>query len=131
MDREKRSQLGRCALLVDGGEGFVGSGEERGGFVEDDGNGDVTEEGFKFPLVLEGVKESAVFHFFKNFYGDSASNVNAAERQNFQGEISGFGTIDGGPKIQGIRADAAGLVQAAAVDLRGGDGLGSFPQSVP
>src|SRR5260370_42662829 len=107
MDREKRSQLGRCALLVDGGEGFVGSGEERGGFVEDDGNGDVTEEAFKFPLVLEGVKESAVFHFFKNFYGDSASDVDAADRQNFQCENSGFGTIEGGPNVQVIRADSA------------------------
>src|SRR5438445_13145917 len=117
-------------LLVDGGEGFVGGAEERGGFVEDDGNGDVAEEALKFPFVLEGVKESAVFHFFKNCYGDAAGDVNAAERQHFQGEIPGFGAIDGSPEIQGVRADAAGFVQATAGDLWSGIGVGIFKRCV-
>ncbi len=66
-------------LLVDGGEGFVGGAEKRGGFVEDDANGDVAEEAFKFPLVLEGVKESAVFHFFEDLDGDAAGDVNRSK----------------------------------------------------
>src|SRR6266481_5184015 len=111
---------GQWELLVGGGEGFVGGTEEGGGFVEDDGDGDVAEEAFEFPLVLEGVEENSVFHFFENFDGDAAGDVDAAERQNFQREISGFGAIDGGPKIQGVGTHAAGLIQATAGDLRGG-----------
>src|SRR5256885_7466384 len=51
-------------------------------------------------FVLEGVEENAVFHFFEDFYGDAAGDVNAAERQDFQGEISGFGAVDGGPRSE-------------------------------
>src|SRR6266478_924187 len=89
----------RWELLVGGGEGFVGGAEERGGFVEDDGDGDVAEEAFESPLVLEGVEKGAVFHFFEDFDGDAAGNVDAAERQNFQRQIPCFRAIDGGPKI--------------------------------
>src|SRR5216684_2252669 len=77
---------GQWELLVGGGEGFVGGTEEGGGFVEDDGDGDVAEEAFEFPLVLEGVEENSVFHFFENFDGDAAGDVDAAERQNFRRE---------------------------------------------
>jgi len=90
------------ALLAAGSEGFVGGAEERGGFVEYDREGNIAQEAFEFPLVLEGVEENAVFHFFENFDGDAAGNVEAAERQNFQSEISGFSTIDGGPEIEGV-----------------------------
>src|SRR5260370_3796845 len=125
--RELKTALPRrWALLVDDGEGFVGGAKERGGFVEDDGYGDVTEETLEFPFVLEGVEESAVFHFFQNFYSDAASDVNAAEGEHFEGEISCFVAIAGAPEIQGGGADAAGLVQAAACDFRGGVGVGIF-----
>src|SRR5438445_11385908 len=117
-------------LLVDGGEGFVGGAEERGGFVEDDGDGDIAEEAFEFPFVLEGVEENTVFHFFENFYGDASCDVDAAERQNFQREIPCFGAIDGGPEIQGVGTHAAGLVQTAAGDLRGGIGVRIFERRV-
>src|SRR6266851_3972478 len=121
---------GQWELLVGGGEGFVGGTEEGGGFVEDDGDGDVAEEAFEFPLVLEGVEENSVFHFFENFDGDAAGDVDAAERQNFQREISGFGAIDGGPKIQGVGTHAAGLIQTTAGDLRGGIRIGIFKRRV-
>src|SRR5712692_9511849 len=121
---------GQWELLVGGGEGFVGGAEEGGGFVEDDGDGDVAEEAFEFPLVLEGVEENSVFHFFENFDGDAAGDVDAAERQNFQREISGFGAVDGGPEIQGVGTHAAGLVQATAGDLRGGIRVGIFKRRV-
>src|SRR6266446_4240000 len=118
------------ALLVAGGEGFVGSAEEGSGLVEDDGDGDVAEKALKFPLVLESVEESTVFHLFEDFDGDAAGDVNAAERQNFQREIPCLGTIDGSPEIQGIRADATGLVQTAAGDLWSGIGVGIFEGGV-
>src|SRR5712692_2220969 len=121
---------GQWELLVGGGEGFVGGTEEGGGFVEDDGDGDVAEEAFEFPFVLEGVEESAVFHFFEDFDGNAAGDVNTAERQNFQREIPCFGAIDGGPEIQGVGTDAAGLVQTAPGDLRGRIGVGIFERGV-
>src|SRR6266700_5819073 len=113
----------RRALFA-GGEGFVGGAEERGGFVEDDGDWDIAEEAFEFPFVLEGVEENSVFHFFENFDGDATGDVDTAEGQNFQREISGFGTIDGGPEIQRVRTDAAGFVQTAARNFRGRIGVG-------
>src|SRR5260370_3469858 len=124
--QKREKTVSGMRLLVDDGEGFVGGAKERGGFVEDDGDGDVTEETLEFPFVLEGVEESAVFHCFQNFYSDAASDVSAVEGEHFEGEISGFGIIDGGPEIQGVGADAAGLVQAAACDFRGGIGVGIF-----
>src|SRR5438477_12533122 len=105
------------ALLVAGGEGFVGGAEERSGFVENDGDGDIAEQAFEFPLVLEGMEEGAVFHFFEDFDGNAACDVDAAEGQDLQRKIPCFGAIDGGPEIQSIRADAAGLVQTAASNL--------------
>src|SRR5882762_11174210 len=85
-NREKRQPGGRGPLLIDRCQRLVGGSEERGGFIEDDGDGDVAEEAFEFPFVLEGMEESAVFHFFEDFYGDAAGNVNAAERQDFRSE---------------------------------------------
>src|SRR5260370_36459352 len=118
------------ALLVDGGEGFVGGAKKRSGFIEDDGDRDIAEKAFEFPLVLEGVKENAIFHFFQDFYGDAAGDVDTTERENFQGEISGFGAVDGGPEIQRIGTDPASFVQAAAGDLRSGVGVASFERSM-
>src|SRR5713101_5122149 len=124
---QKREKTGSgMRLLIDGGEGFVGGAEERGGFVEDDGDGDVGEKWFEFPFVLEGVKENTLFHFFENFDGDATGNINTAERQNFQREISGFRAVDGGPKIQSVGTDPARLVQPAPGDLRGGIRVGVF-----
>src|SRR6266702_6321976 len=84
-----RVNAGRA--LFAGGEGFVGGAKERSGFVEDDGDGDIAEEAFEFPFVFEGVKENSVFHFFENFDGDATGDVDTAEGENFQREISGFG----------------------------------------
>src|SRR5438477_6337324 len=112
------------ALLVAGGEGFVGGAEERSGFVEDDGDGDIAEQAFEFPLVLKSVEEGAVFHFFQDFDGNAAGDVNATERQNFQREIPCLGAVNCRPEIQCIRADTAGFVQAAASDLRTSMGVG-------
>src|SRR6266403_336530 len=129
---EKREQAPALQrrLLIGGGQGLVGGSEEWGGFIEDDGDGDIAEEAFEFPFVLEGMKESAVFHFFEDLNGDATGNVNAAERKNFQRKISGFGAIDSGPKIQRVRADAARLVQPAAGDFRGRIGVGVFKRGV-
>jgi len=129
---EKREQAPALQkrLLVDGGEGFVGGAEEGSGFIENNGHGDVGEKGFEFPFVLEGVKENTLFHFFENFDGDAAGNVNPAERQNFQGEISCFRAVDGSPEIQSVGADAAGLVQTEARNLRSGIGAGVFERRV-
>src|SRR5712692_2225214 len=117
-------------LLIDGGEGFVGGAEEGSRFIEDDGDGDVGEKGFEFPFVLEGVKENTLFHFFENFDGDAAGNVNTAQRQNFQREISGFGAVDGGPEIQSVGTDLAGLVQSPPRDFRSGIGVGIFERGM-
>src|SRR5713101_2814737 len=128
---QKREKTGSgMRLLIDGGEGFVGGAEERGGFVEDDGDGDVGEKWFEFPFVLEGVKENTLFHFFENFDGDAAGNVNTAQRQNFQREISGFRAVDGGPEIQSVGTDLAGLVQSPPRDFRSGIGVGIFERGM-
>src|SRR5258708_19100440 len=37
-------------------------------------------------------------------YGDAACDINTAKSEYFQRKISGFGTIDGGPEIQGAEA---------------------------
>src|SRR2546429_6561045 len=63
------------ALLVDGGQRLVGGSEERSGFIEDDGDGNIAEKAFEFPFVLEGVKKGAVLHFLKDFDGDAAGDV--------------------------------------------------------
>src|SRR6266550_1841917 len=118
------------ALLVDGGQRLVGGSEERSGFIEDDGDGNIAEKASEFPFVLEGVKKRAVLHFLKDFDGDAAGDVNTAQRQHFQRQISRFRTVDGGPKIQGVGTDAAGLVQTAPRDLRGRIGVGIFKRSM-
>ena len=76
------------------------------------------------------MKKGAVLHFFEDFDGDAAGNVDTAERENFQREIPRFRAIDGGPKIQGVGTDAAGLVQPAPRDLRGGIGIGIFKRGM-
>src|SRR5258706_3378094 len=128
--KESETWNSERALLVGGGESFVGGAEERGGFVEDNGDRYIAEETLEFPFVLEGVEESTILHFFEDLDGDAAGNVNAAERKNFQRKISGFGAIDSGPKIQRVRADAARLVQPAAGDFRGRIGVGGFKRGV-
>src|SRR5260370_29970909 len=117
------------ALLVDGGEGFVGGAKKRSGLMEDDGDRNIAEKAFEFPLVLEGVKENAIFHFFQDFYGDAAGDVDTTERENFQGEISGFGAVDGGPEIQRIGTDPARFVQAAGGQRANGIVVGICEQS--
>jgi len=124
------ARLRRRALLIDGGERLVGGSEERSGFIEDDGDGDIAEKAFEFPFVLEGVKKGAVLHFFEDFDGDATGDVDTTERQNFQRQITRFRTVDGSPKIQGVGTDAAGLVQPAPRDLRGRIGVGIFKRSM-
>src|SRR5438046_2558197 len=97
-----------------------------GGFVKDDRDGNIAEQALELPLVFESVEEGAVFHFFEDFDGDAAGDVNAAKRQNFQSQIPCFGAVDGGPEIQSVRTDAAGLVQTAASDLRSRVGVRIF-----
>src|SRR5260370_35977674 len=95
-------------VLGDGGESCVGGAEEGSGFIEDDGHGDVGEKGFESPFVLEGLEETAISHFFENFDGDATGDVNTAERQNFEREISGFRPIHGGPEISVVGPYTAG-----------------------
>src|SRR6266403_5627051 len=118
------------ALFIDGGQRLVGGSEERSGFIEDDGDGNIAEKAFEFPCVLEGVKKGAVVHFLKDFDVDAGVDVNTAARQHFQQQISRFRTVDVGPKIQGVGTDAAGLVQTAPRDLRGRIGVGIFKRSM-
>src|SRR5437879_8946208 len=91
MVRAKSDRQEDCPTsFTGGGEGFVGGAKQWGGFVEDNGDGNIAKEAFELPFVLESVKENAVFHFFENFNGDAAGNVEASERKDLQREISGF-----------------------------------------
>src|SRR6266705_6896958 len=72
------------ALLVDGGQRLVGGSEERSGFIEDDGDGNIAEKAFEFPFVLEGVKKGAILYFLKDFDGDATNNINTTQHQHFQ-----------------------------------------------
>jgi hypothetical protein len=117
-------------LAASGSESFVGGANEGGGFVENDREGHVAEHAFEFPFVLESVEERAFLNFAENFDGNTAGDVNAAECENFQSEITGFGTIYGGPKIESIAADQAGLIEAAAGDFGRGIGIGIFKGGV-
>jgi len=76
---EKREQAPALQrrLLIGGGQGLVGGSEEWGGFVEDDGDGDIAEEAFEFLFVLEGMEKGAVFHFFEDFDGYASGDVDA------------------------------------------------------
>src|SRR5882724_1960067 len=125
---EKKGQ-GRL-LLIHHGQGLVGRTDERSRFIEDDGNRDVAQEAFEFPLILEGVEKGAVFYLLENFHGDAAGNVDATERENFQRQIPGLRAIDGGPEIQRVGTDTAGFVQTAAGDFRGGICVRVFERSV-
>jgi len=59
-----RSQLGSAwLLLIDGGQCLIGRAQEWSRFIEHNGDGNVAQEAFEFPFVLEGVKKSAVLHF--------------------------------------------------------------------
>src|SRR5882724_8084522 len=114
------ARIAAGSLFVDGGEGFVGCADQRGGFVEDYGDGDVAEQAFEFPLVLESVEERAVFDFFDDFDGDAASHENATQSQHFQSEIAGFRTVDGSPEIEDVATNRAGEIESVFGDLRGG-----------
>jgi len=76
------------------------------------------------------MKEGAVFHFFEDLGRQCppATVKRRPERPELSGrDFPAFGTIDGGPKIQGIRADAAGLCpKPRRWDLRSGVGIGIF-----
>src|ERR1700674_727825 len=117
-------------LLIDGGQGLIGRAQKWGGFVEHNGDGNLTQEALEFPLVLEGVKKGAVLHFLEDFDGDAARDVDTAERQNFQCKIARFRTVDGRPEIQGVGTNAAGFVQPAPGNFRSGVGIGIFERSV-
>src|SRR5579859_462538 len=75
----------------DEAERFVGSAELRSVFVENDRERHVLEQILEMPFVLEGLEEAAVLHFFDDLDGDAAGNIDAAEREDFQREIAGFG----------------------------------------
>src|SRR5215475_2907658 len=96
-------------LGADEAESFVSSTELRCIFIEDDGNGNILEQAFEVPLVFESLKETAIFHFFKDFDGDAAGDINAAEGENFEREIAGFGAVNIGPEVEGFDTDGAGL----------------------
>jgi len=76
------------------------------------------------PFVFEGGEEGAVFHFFQDFYGDAAGYVDAADCEDFEGEIAGFGAVDVGPEVDGFDADGASFVEAVLGDFRRGIGVG-------
>src|SRR6266403_1957797 len=125
---EKKGQ-GRL-LLIHSGQGLVGRTDERSRFIEDDGNRDVAQETFKFPLIFESVEKGPVLYFLENFHGDAAGDVDATEREDFQRQIPGLRAIDGGPEIQSVRTDTTGFVQTAAGHFRGGIGVRILERSV-
>ena len=102
----------------------------RGIFIEDYGDGDIFQEIFEMPFVFEGVEEGTVFHFFQDFNSDATGYVNAADCQDFEGEIAGFGAVDVGPEIDGFDADGASFVEAVLGDFRSGIGVGIGESSV-
>ena len=65
--------------LPDCGEGFVGSADEGGGFVEDDRDRNVGKNFGEMPLVFEGFEESAVLNLGKNLDGNATGNINATK----------------------------------------------------
>jgi hypothetical protein len=115
---------------LDQAEGFVGSAQLRGIFVEDYGDGDIFQEIFEMPFVFEGVEEGTVFHFFEDFNSDAAGHVDAADCEDFEGEIASFGSVDVGPEIDGFNAHGASFVEAVLGDLRSGIGVGIGESSV-
>ena len=95
----------------------------RGVFVEDYGDGNIAKEFFEMPFVLEGVEESAVFHFFEDLYGDAAGYVDATQSEDFEREITCFGTIYVGPEVDGFDTDGASFVEAVLSNFRSGVGV--------
>src|ERR1051326_2917454 len=77
------SAQGGRRLFLEGAEGFVGGAELPSVFVEDDRYGNIFEQVFEMPFVLEGVEEGAILHFLQDFDGDASGYVDATERQNF------------------------------------------------
>src|SRR5580765_5597791 len=113
-----------CSLLfLDEVQCFVSRAELRCVFIENYGNGNVLQQIFKVPFVLERIEEGAVLHFLEDFDGDAAGYVNAAERQHFQREIACFRAIDVSPEIESFHADGASLVQSVLGDFRRGIGV--------
>src|SRR5579871_108960 len=114
----------------DEAERFVGSTELRGVFVENDGEGHVLEQILEMPFVFEGLEEAAVLHFFDDFDGDAAGDVDAAEREDFQREIAGFGAVNVGPEVECFDADGASFCERVLGNFRRGIGVGIVKGSV-
>src|SRR6266852_155430 len=93
-DRVYQRFVGLGRMSGNGGESLVGSADERSSFIEDDGNRNVREHGAEVPFVLERVEEGAVLHFGKDFNGDASGNIHAAEGENFERKIAGFGAVE-------------------------------------
>src|SRR5208282_3582083 len=85
--REKRLDRMRANLL-EGGVGLVGGADERGGFVQDNGDRDVGKHFAEMPFVLEGMKEGAVLHFRQDFDGDAPGDVHTAKSEDFQRQVA-------------------------------------------
>ena len=76
------------------------------------------------------MEKNAVLYFLEDVDGDTARDVDAAQRQNFQCQIPCFRAVNGRPEIQRVGADTARLVQPAASDLRCGIGVGILERRV-
>ena len=129
MIRERRNERQTSVdisgkLFLEEAESFVGGAELRSVFIEDDGDGNIFQEILEVPFVLEGSEECAVLHFFENFDGDAASDVDAAEGQDFEREIASFRAVDVGPEVDRLDADRTSFVEAIVGDFRRGIGVG-------
>ena len=113
----------RRAVRLHQAEGFVGGSELRRVFIEDDGDGNILQEIFEVPFVLEGGDERAVPHFFQDFDGDAAGDVHATEGEDFEREVTGFGAVDVGPEVESFDADGASFVEAVLGDFGSGVGV--------
>jgi len=114
-----------------GGAGFgVCGGAEQGGFaLEDDADGHVDEQLAEAALVSEGLDEGAVLELFEDAGSDAAADVQSADGENLEGQVAGFGAIDGNEHVEGLLADFAfggeGHFGDNGVAIRGvGDALG-------
>src|SRR5579883_3428036 len=113
-----RSWLLERRSAADEAEGFVGGAELRRVLVENHRDGNILEQTFKVPFVLEGQKEFSVFHFVENFDGDAAGDVNTAKRENLERKISRFSAINVGPEVERFDADRTSFVERVLGDFR-------------
>lgn len=119
----RKPSLDLHLLFLDQMESFVGCAQLRSVFIAYDRDGNIFQEIFEMPFVFERAKEIAIFHFFKDFDGDAAGYVDAAQCENFEREITGFRAVNVGPKIDCLDADWAGFIETVHGNFRSGVGV--------